>query len=130
MKAIAMAFLGTLGTQRAEFMALIHGIHAVLAYARTTNEPLDRVVLSVDNKTVALTMNSVWTARELAPYHQAATVAVDQLRATGAEVVIQKVSEKDVHHRKAHRLSKGAWNQVLFDQSWRPKPARPPKNAR
>lgn len=59
---VGQAYLGRrLGTQGAEFLALIHGLHAALAYAKTTAESLDRLVLSVDNHPVERIMNQAWT---------------------------------------------------------------------
>jgi ribonuclease HI len=117
------AYVGNQGTQRAEYLAVVHGLQAVLVYARLRSKPA-HVILHVDNKTVAHTLKGVWTARGLKPYDDMARELITSLEARGIEVCIDHVAEKHPHHKAAHRMSKNAWHQ-LFQDSWRPV-AKPP----
>jgi len=118
------AFLGRQGTQRAEYLAAIHGLQAVLAYARVGPKP-DRLILHVDNGTVVKTLHGEWTAWQLRPYYEAAVDLIGGLAALGIGFQVESVSEKHPQHRLAHRMSRSAWNHVFFETTWRP-PSKPP----
>jgi ribonuclease HI len=122
-----MAYLGEHGTQSAEYMALIHGLHAVIAYQNATRKrrQLDAVVIGTDNATVANQLNRRWDVKKMRDYYDTARHAIGRLEDVGIDVFVDKVAETNRCHKIAHRMSRQAWNQVLVQKDWRP-PDQPP----
>lgn len=61
------AFLGKRGTQQAEYLAAVHGLQAVLAYADLEIVP-EQLILHVDNKWLANVLEGFWVADKLRFY--------------------------------------------------------------
>jgi ribonuclease HI len=121
------AYIGTHGTQSAEFMAVIHGLSAVVGHygpRRETVRP-DALRLHVDNRCVYMIMVREWIARDLAPFFRAATDLTARLFGMGIEVGLVKVAETDATHKLVHTMSKNAYKQVLTREDWRPGDDRP-----
>lgn len=114
------AYAGRQATQRAEMKAAIHGLHAALVHARCGAETPDSLVLHVDNRTVASVLAGHWEANELRKYLEVAKGIIAELEESGIAVRVVEISERDSAHRKAHQMSKNAWNQVLIEMHWRP----------
>lgn len=121
------AFLGKRGTQQAEYLAAIHGLQAVLAYADLEIVP-EQLILHVDNKWLANVLEGFWVADKLRSYDRHAKQIVSALEALGVEFFVDRVSEGHAQHKAAHRMSKAAWNQVFDELTWRPapRPSAPP----
>ena len=113
------AFLGEQGTQRAEYLAAIHALAAVLAYARLNKAPSE-LLLHLDNTTVVKTLVSEWGANVLARHRDVANRLGTEMLELGIAPRVRQVSEGHPEHKQAHRMSKNAWNQVFSDASWRP----------
>lgn len=120
-----MAYVREQGTQSAEYQAAIHGLRAALSYVDVTLLPPARLVLHVDNRTVAKQLNGEMRVERMKRYHQTAKKIIKQLEQHGVVVVVEKVTESHSNHKKAHRMSRQAWNQVFIDKSWAPR--KPPK---
>jgi hypothetical protein len=87
---------------------------------KLNNTDASRVVLRVDNKTLAKTLLGEWKTGILTPHRELAEKVGQELRARSIEVVVEEVSETNREHRHADRMSKQAWNQVFFKKEWRP----------
>lgn len=118
-------YLGVRGTQQAECLACVGGLHAVLAYARIERTPPEQLVLHVDNEWLANVLKGEWHASDLRAYHQHAEEVISALRELGIEFMVEHVTERHPQHKIAHSMSKSAWNQVLHQTTWRPA-AKPP----
>jgi ribonuclease HI len=125
-------YLGYQGTNRAEYLAAIHALHAVLAYVRFFRQRPTTVELRLDNECVVKTLRGVWKGRELARH----LAMADEVRAALSDLCITvnvaEVSKTNRHHKAAHRLSTSAWDQVLYKTEWRPEnepPGSKPRNA-
>jgi ribonuclease HI len=114
------AYLGVQGTQRAEYLAAIHALGAVLTHVRLNRlQPLE-LVLCVDNVTVVKTLLTEWATSALRPHWELADRIGRELAAEGISVFINEVSEKHAQHKAAHRMSRSAWDQLFFREEWRP----------
>jgi ribonuclease HI len=119
------------GTQTAEYMAVVYGLGAAVAYGETRVERIrpHEVVLYVDNLCVYNVLTGEWTAREaLGSIHRRASALSARLHGLGMPLGIVKVAESDPTHKIVHTLTQGARNQVLLNPAWRPD-APPPKPA-
>jgi len=114
------AFLGSQGTQTAEYLAAIHALNAVLTHLRLCNVKPQAVVLRVDNETVAKTLVEEWRTEVLTRHKRHALKIVEEIRSAGIDLRVEKVSETNKHHKAAHRLSHSAWDQLFFKKAWRP----------
>jgi hypothetical protein len=115
------AFLGKRGTQQAEYLAAIHGLHAVFAYAKVETVP-EQLILHVDNKWTANVLQGFWVADKLRAYDRLAGQIVSALQGLGVEFFVERVSEGHTQHKAAHRMSNTAWNQVFDQKTWQPAP--------
>jgi ribonuclease HI len=120
-------YIGTHGTQTAEFMAVIHGLGAVLGHYEPRRESVRpaELKLHVDNRCVYMLMVGEWTAKDLAPFFRVATSLTARLFGMGIEVGVVKVPETDTTHKVVHTMSKNAHKQVLAREEWRPSDDRP-----
>lgn len=117
---VGQAFLGHQGTQTAEYLAAIHALNAVVAHLRLGGAKPAKVVLRVDNETVAKTLLQQWKTDALTRHKQYAFEIGREIRAAGIDLSVEKVSETNKLHKAAHRLSHAAWDQLLYRKEWRP----------
>lgn len=117
---VGQAYVGEQGTQSAEYQAALHGLMAVYAYAASQVDPPGLVRLCTDNKTVAHQLRGEWAVGTMKRYYDAIQAITGALEVLSVQVAVEKVTEKDPYHKRAHTLSRLAWDQVLIDQTWRP----------
>jgi ribonuclease HI len=122
------AYLGQHGNNKAEYVAAIHALQAVLVHARLKQIAVERVVLRVDNEVVAKTLKHEWATTDLTPHRVLAEETKAEMEAAGTKVEIQQVSRTNHEFRRAHTMSQQAWDQVLVKTEWRP-PKKPPEPA-
>jgi len=118
------AYLGQdLGTQVAEYGAVVQGLGAAVAYGEVRGERFrpSEVRLYVDNLCVYNLLIGEWRPGEvLGAIHRRASALSARLYGLGMPVGFVRVPESDPIHRVVHAMSKRAPNQVLLKSEWRP----------
>jgi ribonuclease HI len=115
------AYVGVRGPQRAEFLAAIHGLFAVVAYVKPLGRSRrpTRVVLRTDSREVVRQLRREAGADVLLPYRQQAEAIIEMLLEMDIGFQIDRVSDREdgtmraVHgrSREAQRVRKrqGGW---------------------
>lgn len=118
---VGQAYLGDQhGPQAAETKAALHGLQAVLNYVACGDPKPEKVVLHLDNSWVARALKGELRPAKLRNHVGVTRAAIRQLEQLGIAVEVTWVPRAHQAHKKAHALSKAAWQQLFWDTSWRP----------
>lgn len=118
------AFLGDpLGPQQAEYEALILGLQATNSFLASRRSPALEVIVHVDNKCVAKTMNCTWTAWELRERHERAQAEIAKLGSYVMNTEIELVKSSNAGVKVAHTMTRTGWSTALPKKEWRPSEA-------
>jgi ribonuclease HI len=116
-----VAFIGTQGPNRAEYLALILGLNAVLHRIGDTRDPVTEILAFTDNDYVRTQLNGERRASALKPWRDRALALINECSDTEINVKIRRPTKKDRGFKKAHSLTTSrGWAAVLRDPEWHP----------
>jgi ribonuclease HI len=122
------AYLGCLPIQRAEYGAVIYGLHAALTYVNIMPNEVTDVLIYSDNRVVVGTLAGRMSATVLKPCRAAARYLQGQLEGSGVGVHFEEATSAMPPMGLVHRMSQDAHNQVL-ERRWRAPGKRAGKRA-